>query len=137
MKITDNTTVSGTLEGTNHVVVYGGGTVAYPSTQTITCADNAGGTNQTANLDPQAHTITILNNDATGCDITLQETSAIIGAVIIVCIDPASTATNVNFADVANVFNGNAPALSQGDCFTARYFDAANDLWVQTGISDN
>lgn len=137
LKVTDNTAVSGTLEGTNHVVVYGGGTIAYPSTQTITCADNAGGTNQTANLDPQAHTITILNNDATGCDITFQETSAIIGAVIIVCIDPASTATNVNFADVANVFNGTAPALSQGDCFTARYFDAANDLWVQTGISDN
>ena len=137
VKITDNTVASGTLEGTNHVVVYGGGTVAYPSTQTITCADNAAGTNQTANLDPQAHTITILNNDATGCDITLQETSAIIGAVIIVCIDPASTATNVNFADVANVFNGNAPALSQGDCFIARYFDAANDLWLQTGISNN
>jgi len=123
--------------GEEKLGIYGAGTVTFPQTQTVTCADNAGGTNATQTLDPQAHTITVLNNDATGCDVTMQETSAQLGAVIVVCIDPASTATNVNFADVANVFNGAAPALSQGDCFTARYFDAANDLWLQTGASNN
>jgi len=133
LKVMDN--IVGT--GEEHLAVYGAGTVAFPQTQTVTCADNAGGTNQAANLDPQAVNITITNNDATGCDITMQETSAIIGAIIVICVDPASTATNVNFADVANVFDGAAPALSQGDCITVRYFDAANDLWLQTGISNN
>lgn len=127
------------LDGTavDQVRVYGGGTIAFPQTQTVTCADNGAGTNAAQNLDPQAHTITILNNDATGCDVTMQETSAILGAVAVICVDPASTATNVNLADVANVFNGAAPALSQGDCITIRYFDAANDLWLQTGASNN
>jgi primase-polymerase (primpol)-like protein len=136
VKFTDDTS-AGNGEGTNQVVVYGGGTIAFPQTQTVTCADNGGGTNAAQNLDPQAHTITVLNNDATGCDITMQETSAILGAVAVICVDPASTATNVNFADVANVFNGAAPAMSQGDCITIRYFDAANDLWLQTGASNN
>jgi len=123
--------------GVRQLGIYGGGTVTFPQTQTVTCADNGGGTNATQTLDPQAHTITILNNDATGCDVTMQETSAQLGAVAVICVDPASTATNVNLADVANVFNGAAPALGQGDCITIRYFDAANDLWLQTGASNN
>lgn len=121
----------------SQIDVYGGGTVAFPQTQTVTCADNGGGTNATQTLDPQSTTITILNNDANGCDVTMQETSAILGARAVICVDPASTATNVNLADVANVFNGAAPALSQGDCISIRYFDAANDLWLQTGASNN
>lgn len=132
-RVMDNTATTGVTQ----LSIYGGGTIAYPQTQTVTCADNGGGTNATQTLDPQAHTITILNNDATGCDVTMQETSAIIGAVAVICVNPASTATNVNLADVANVFNGAAPALSQGDCITIRYFDAANDLWLQTGASNN
>lgn len=132
-RVMDNTAATGATQ----LAVFGGGTVAFPQTQTVTCADNGGGTNATQNLDPQAHTITILNNDANGCDVTMQETSAQLGAVAVICVDPASTATNVNLADVANVFNGAAPALGQGDCITIRYFDAANDLWLQTGSSNN
>lgn len=132
-RVMDNTAATGVTQ----LAIYGGGTITFPQTQTVTCADNGAGTNATQNLDPQAHTITIINNDSTGCDVTMQETSAQLGAVAVICVDPASTATNVNLADVANVFNGAAPALSQGDCITIRYFDAANDLWLQTGASNN
>lgn len=137
VKWTDGLGTSGVAEGTNLMLLQGGGMLAFPNTQTVTCADNGAGTNATQTLDPQSTSVTIVNNDATGCDVTMQETSAVVGATVLICVDPASTATNVNLADVANVFNGAAPALSQGDCIVVRYFDAANDLWLQVGASNN
>jgi hypothetical protein len=123
-----------------------GGVVAFGKEQVSTVADDGAGTNAAANLDVTSSTVTVVCNDTNGCDVTIQETTvaaytaltnmALYGARIVVCNSPDSVST-ANFPDNAGQFNGKASALTPGSCLTMTYVDAANDIFLQTGVSIN
>jgi hypothetical protein len=128
-------TPSGACSGAVAAASYGTGLFAYGNTQQTQTFAAAG------NLDPTSSRILLTcPTAASSFAVTMQETtvaatpalSKAYGADVTICSSPASNAScTLTFADVANVFNGAAPALLPSQCFKIFYANAADPLWLQ------
>ena len=111
-------------------------TVGGVSTQSVTCADDAAGTNAalTVTMTAPTQTVLITQADAHGCDITVSETNAVTGwDVTFVVI--AVTAGAVNFADSSGVTElAGAFAADINDTLHLQYGTAA---WHEVSRSAN
>ncbi len=109
---------------------FGGAVIDTPDTLTV--ADNGGGTNATGTLNPASGYMRCTCNDANGCDITVGETNVRDGQNLdIVC----TAATACNFADTAGVTElAGAFACGQYDTLTLKYY---SDRWVEMNRSNN
>lgn len=97
-----------------------------------TCADDGAGTAAACAVSTTSvMMLTVVCNDANGCDLTLNEASALTAQFLFVI---NSTANVVNLIDVANVQETAATALGQWDGATLVYSGAR---WVQVGASNN
>jgi hypothetical protein len=126
--------------GTNQQCFYGEGLRAVERRQAATCTSDGTGAAGALNLTPSSEIVLVTNADPDGCVVTMVETSAVVGADSTMIV--ISTAGGVvTFPDVANVHDGPTFATTTGlglnDSYTVHYADAANDLYVGVGTSDN
>jgi hypothetical protein len=111
--------------------IYQNGFYVQPA-QTLTIADNGGGTNASSTLTPSSNLVRCTCNDANACDVTMGETGVQDGTHVRII---SVTATACNFADSAGVSElGGAFVAGQYDSIEMVY---SSDRWVEVGRSNN
>lgn len=108
------------------------GTMFTSTPQTLTVADNGGGTAATATLTPTSSVVLVVCSDADGCTITMGEGSAVSGQRVTIINTSANAAT---FADTSGV-------SETAGAFVAGQYDVLNlvyvpTTWVETSRSNN
>ncbi|HTE21846.1 MAG TPA: NosD domain-containing protein [Candidatus Limnocylindria bacterium] len=101
-----------------------------------TIADNGGGTNATLTLNPASAYVEITCNDATGCNVTMDETGPPLeGTTAFIVMLTAGGTTGTNFADTANISElAGACSAKQYDSISMIY---TGDRWIELSRSDN
>jgi hypothetical protein len=102
----------------------------------LVIADNGGGTNAAATLNPTSNYVFVQCNDAQGCDITMGETNAQSGTLVTIYSSTgAAGAGESNFADTAGVSElAGAFAAETNDVLRLFYTGLT---WVEISRSNN
>lgn len=139
-------TVDGTGSLLDADLLDGNSSAAYLTTTmtgaSVTCSDNGAGTAQTINLDVSCAiagnrvVVPLINSDANGCTITMQETSATLGCIANIHVVSTAGGT-ITLADVSNVadVNGSWTPTAAGENLVLSYQDMANDQWIEINRS--
>lgn len=139
IEYTDGTQVSFYHDGTNMVLEPSTGGVSTKkyfraAMQTVTVADNGGGTAATGTVTPSSNNIRLQCNDTNGCTMSMSETGAQTGMIVVIVNNTTNTATFADSSGVLELAGGASFAMGQNDVLTIFY---QNSTWLELSRSDN
>lgn len=139
IEYSDNTQISISHDGTNMVIDSTVGGISTPdffrsAMQTVTVADNGGGTAATGTVTPTTNNIRLQCNDANGCTMSMSETGAQTGFEATIVNNTSNTATFADSAGVLETIAGASCVMALNDSMTIFY---QNSTWLVTSCVDH